>query len=519
MSNSYGAFKNTPLNEEVPGIGRMGTPYTDLKIIVFLSGAIIMILEILGFRILAPHFGYSVYVSGSLVGIVMVALALGYFFGGRLADRKPEKLILFKLILLADIYLIIITVFYLDLIESIAKFGIIYGSVLSSVFLFGPSIILLGMVPPFIIKLMTKDTSIVGSVAGNITAIGTVGSILGTFGATFILIPKIGSHLTMQVSAVVLMLIALWGLVVKRKEYAVLLLLFFVFGISSEQHDPSIIHKRETPYNLIKVTRHKNGRLFLKLNSNLWIHSIYNPDSELTGSYYDYVNIAPVIADAKDVLVLGMGAGTSVRQLLHFFDVNVDAVEIDPGIIETGKDFFGLQESSRLRIYAEDARPFLQNTDKKYDVINLDVYHGGIYAPFYVLTKEFFRSVYDHLNQDGVLAINVICTYKKENRTLLVNAVGKTIDTVFPSIYKIEMFQNYLLIATKSATGLETIKGRLDAYNGNPELKEVMQSGLAAISHLPISDDAIVLTDDRSPVAEITYKMMSASLKDPLLSY
>ncbi len=493
----------------------MKTENLDLKIVVFFSGFIIMVLEILGFRILAPYFGYSVYVSGSLIGIVMIALALGYFLGGKLADRKPQKQILFQLILLADVYLIFITVFYSDLIGFLSQFGLIYGSMLSSVMLFGPSMILLGMVPPFIIKLMTRDASIVGSIAGNITAMGTIGSIAGTFGATFILIPKIGSHLTMCMSSTILLVIALWGLVFKRKEYMVLVFLVFLLGFSTRQADPDIIFQKETPYNLIKVIQEKNGDLILKLNSDLWVQSIYRPDSNLMGGYFDYLNVAPIISDAKEVLILGMGAGTSAKQYINFFDVNVDAVEIDPGIIETGKMYFGLNESSRLHIFAEDARPFLQNSDKKYDVIELDVYHGGIYAPFYVLTKEFFESIQEHLNTNGVMAVNVICTYEKEKRTLLVNAVGKTLSTVFPSIYKIEMFQNYLLLATKLPTDLNMVKRKLRSYDVHPDLKEIVSISARVISELDIPDDSTVLTDDKSPVAEITYTMMAESLQGP----
>ncbi|MEN8263741.1 MAG: fused MFS/spermidine synthase [Nitrospirota bacterium] len=503
------------LNDGVHTGNWMKTDNLDLKIVVFFSGVIIMVLEILGFRILAPYFGYSVYVSGSLIGIIMTALSLGYFLGGKLADRKPQKQLLFQLILLADVYLILITVFYSDLIEFLAHFGLIYGSILSSVILFGPSMILLGMVPPFIIKLMTRDASIVGSIAGNITAIGTIGSIVGTFGATFILIPKIGSHLTMCVSSTVLLIIALWGLVFKRKEYMVLVFLVFLLGFSTRQTDPDIIFQKETPYNLIKVTQERNGDLILKLNSDLWAQSIYRPDSNLVGGYFDYFNVAPIISDAKEILILGMGAGTSAKQYLHYFDVNVDAVEIDPGIIETGKMYFGLNESSRLHIFAEDARPFLQKSDKKYDVIELDVYHGGIYAPFYVLTKEFFESIHEHLNPNGVMAVNVICTYEKEKRTLLVNAVGKTLSTVFPSIYKIEMFQNYLLLVTKSPTDLNMLKGKLRSYDVHPELEEVVSIGARVISELNVPGDSTVLTDDKSPVAEITYRMMAESLQGP----
>ncbi len=487
----------------------MKNHYTDLKIIAFFSGAIIMVLEILGFRILAPYFGYSVYVSGSLIGIVMVALSLGYYFGGHLADRKPDKVILYQLIFLADIYVIFISFFYMTIIESTSKLGLIYGSIVSSFVLFAPAMILLGTVPPFIIRLMTRDRTFVGSIAGNISAISTIGSIIGTFGATFILIPKIGSHWTLYACSIVLLLIAVWGLGIKRKRYILLLLMIFIFNMSPKDLEPNILFKKESPYNLVKVKEIRDGKLVLLLNSNKWFHSIFNPESELVNGYYDYMNIAPAITDAKEILILGMGAGTSAKQFLKYFNANVDAVEIDPAVIEAGKEYFGLKESERLHIYAEDARPFLQNSKKMYDVIELDVYHGGVYAPFYVLTQEFFQSAFDHLTPGGVLVMNVLSPFQAEKRTLLVDTVGKTMSTIFPSLYKMEMSMNHLLFATKEETTLYEIRNRIMAYKGAPEMEKIAFSAARGIFILNIKDDAIVLTDDKAPVAEITYQMMS----------
>lgn len=492
------------------------THHGDLKVAVFISGAIIMIQEILGFRILAPQFGYSVYVSGSLIGIVMVALSLGYYLGGQLADKKPEKSLLFQLIFLADVHIIIISLVYIYLIEYMAKFGIIYGAILSSVVIFAPSMILLGMAPPFIIKLMTKDTSVVGSIAGDITAIGTIGSIIGTFGATFLLIPKLGSHATMVVCAVVLLLIAVWGVAIRKRVCGVLVVLVLAFNLYPQSTESNIIYEKESPYNLIKVTEESDGSLFLKLNTNMWFHSIYNPHSSSVNMYFDYMNVAPILADAEDILVLGMGGGTSVIQALNFFsDAVIDAVELDPGVIKVGRSYFGLEDNSRLTIYAEDARPFLQNSKKLYDVIELDVYQGGVYAPFYIMTREFFQSAYEHLQPNGVLVMNVLSPYQEKNRLLLVDAVGKTMSSVFPSMYKIEMFLNHLLFATKSVTDPGSVRRQLRLYEGNPDLQKIARSASDSLSPYIPKKEAVVLTDDKSPVAEITYKMMSGIYDDP----
>ncbi len=503
--------KSIPLNKSVDTTSSC----VDLKIAVFFSGAIIMVLEILGFRILAPYFGYSVYVSGSLIGIVMVALSLGYYLGGQLADRKPERALLFKLIFLADVHVIIISLVYIQLIAYLAKFGVVYGSILSSVILFGPAMVLLGMAPPFIIKLMTKDTSVVGSVAGDITAIGTVGSIIGTFGATFVLIPKLGSHATLILCSITLLLIAVWGLEIRKRVYGIFIIAILAFNIYPGKTESNIIFQNESPYNLIKVSQENDGSLQMKLNTNMWFHSIFKPDGATVNMYFDYLNTAPIMADAKDILILGMGGGTSVLQKQLFFqDASVDAVELDPGVIEVGRKYFGLKESSKLHIYEGDARPFLQNSEKKYDVIEIDVYHGGVYAPFYIMTKEFFTTVYEHMKPNGVVVMNVLSPYQENNRLILVDAVGKTMSEVFPSIFKIEMFTNHLLFATKSEADLDYMKSKLRSYSGNSELQKIAYSASKSLSNYYPEEDAVVLTDDKSPVAEITYKMMSGIYSD-----
>jgi spermidine synthase len=180
-------------------------------------------------------------------------------------------------------------------------------------------------------------------------------------------------------------------------------------------------------------------------------------------------------------------------------------------VIDVGRKYFGLKDGGRLHVYAEDARPFLQNSGKMYDVIELDLYHGGVYAPFYVLTKEFFQTVYDHLTPDGVMVINVLSLHqqRQENTLLLVNTVGKTMSTVFPSIYKIEMFLNHLLFASRTRIDLSTIRERLKSYDGDPELNDAIHEASLDLSPLYVSKDGIVLTDDKSPVDELTYRMVS----------
>jgi len=254
----------------------------------------------------------------------------------------------------------------------------------------------------------------------------------------------------------------------------------------------------------------------LLLNNSDWQHSLYDPNSKLTGMYFDYFNVAPILTEAKDILVLGMGAGTSTKQFLEFFDAHVDAVEIDPTVIEVGKQYFGIPESDRLKIYTGDARPFLNNTEKTYDVIELDVYHGGVYVPFYILTREFFQEAYDHLSDDGILAVNVLSLLKKEKGNLLVETIGKTIGSVFPSVYQIGMLSNHILFGTKGKPNLFALRDRLESYKGEPEMEYIAKYAATGLYYFNEKADSVIFTDDKAPVAEITYEMMSSKKKQHL---
>ena len=196
----------------------METSRNLLYLTSFLTGFIVLSLEILGFRMLSPYFGYSIYTSGSLIGIILSSLTIGYYLGGILADKNKDINLMFKLILIADIYLFLIGIFYNKVFLYFSKFNLVYGTILSSIIIFTLPIILLSIVSPYLIKLLSSDNN-VGRTTGKISALSTIGNISGVFITTFIFIPNIGTHKTIYILAILLLIISLLWLVKTSKKY------------------------------------------------------------------------------------------------------------------------------------------------------------------------------------------------------------------------------------------------------------------------------------------------------------
>ena len=394
---------------------------TYLQITAFVTGALVMILEILGFRMFAPYFGYSVYVSGMLIGIVLVAMTIGAYLGGVWADKRPSFSFLFKLLLAADVYLFLIAFFYGSLLGWLSALGVLAGTFWASMIIFAPPMLLLGLVTPFIVKLIAKEHNI-GLTVGKVTAVGTLGSIIGTFLVTFYLIPVLGTHITLYATSAVLLVVSVTALLFEHKAYGLFIGLIFLFNPIPVRSEGNIVFQTESAYNLVKVVS-AGSRLYLKLNDDRWLQSSHS-DSDTTGLYYDYLNLGPLLAKGKDILILGMAGGTSAMQFRNFFDANVEGVDIDPKVVEASHAYFNVpRDDPKLKIIVDDARPFLSKSDKKYDVIEVDMYQGGIYVPFYVVTQEFFQLVYTHLKEGGVMVMNVYSPTQYDAEARILQAV------------------------------------------------------------------------------------------------
>ncbi|HHJ06554.1 MAG TPA: spermine synthase [Anaerolineae bacterium] len=450
---------------------------TYLLFTVFVSGMTTLGVELSASRLLDPFFGNSIIIWANLIGLVLIYLSLGYWVGGRWADADSRGATLFQIIawgafLVGLIPLVAAPILRLSA-RGFATFnaGILIGSLLGVLILFSLPMTLLAMTSPFAIRLAVGDVNESGKVAGSIYALSTLGSIFGTFLPVLILVPNIGTRRTFLTFAVILMLTAIIGLFQYSRKKGVLylalllLLLTITFFVSAGpiKANPYAIYESESRYNYIQVTQ-EGDDILLYLNEGEGIHSVYNPTLTLVGGIWDYFLIAPYFNPAPytqdkvdSLLLIGAAAGTIPKQFTAIYGpIPIDGVEIDPGISEAGRRFFAMTEPN-LRTINQGGRYFLNNASQTYDVIAVDAYRPP-YIPFQLTTEEFFQEIYDHLNEDGVMAINAGRTHTDYS---LVLALAAGMKAVFPKVYVIDApdfggdLGNSLIVATKQPTRLE----------------------------------------------------------------
>ncbi|MCW2867829.1 MAG: Spermine synthase [Marmoricola sp.] len=392
-----------------------------LEVVVFAVGMASLGAEIAAARLLAPWFGASTIVWANTIATVLVALSIGYAVGGRLADRTPTMAGLSRWVLGAAALLALVPfVSGPFLRESTTAFaelsgGLFVGSLLGVGVLIAVPVLMLGIVSPYAVRLKIDQVSDAGRVAGRLYAVGTLGSLAGTFLASLLLIPVVGTHRTFLLLALVLVLAALPGLgrrwLAVGAAVLVGVLVLIALPVGSTKTVTSggrVIWERETEYQYARVIQRDDGQRLLELNEGQAVHSVYRPGQWLTGGYWDEMLALPFAADhpPRRIAILGSAAGTTARALAHFFPgVRIDAVEIDPDVTEVGRRLFDLR-GARVHTHAADARPWLQRQTGTYDAILVDAYRQP-YIPFYLATREFFDVVRQRLAPGGVVAINV----------------------------------------------------------------------------------------------------------------
>lgn len=457
-----------------------------LLLVVFLAGIGTLGIEMVMPRLLAPFFGTSQPIWAVVIGTTLIYLAVGYWLGGMLADRWPDRRVLFRLITWAGFLCGAIPLLAQPVLRT-AQHAIVtfaassfIGALAAVVLLFAAPVVLMATVGPFAVRLHMHQApggvAAAGRVAGTISAISTLGSILGTFVTVLVLIPWIGTTRTIYLFAGFLLLIGLAGVPTLR-TLLMLLIVAALAAFTLTTHQPvkltncyycEVLAEVESQYNYIQVVQQQlpaavcgegpacAPTVYLMLNEGHAIHSIYrtgyrhsgDPRDLLTGGGpWDYFGVAPYVYAQRDpasvtsVAILGAGAGTIPSQLLAIYgaETRIDAVEIDPRIIEMGQRYFdmhaGEPNAPHYTIYAEDARTWLARTNATYDLIGMDAYRQP-YIPFHLTTVEFFQEVRAHLHADGVAVVNVARPPSRDDR--LVNAVATTMRAVFPQVFIID---------------------------------------------------------------------------------
>jgi len=421
-------------------------PEPPLGLIVFIVGIAILGAEIAAARLLAPYFGASTIVWANTIGIVLVALSLGYWYGGRLADRNPTREGLYRIVLLSGLLLAAVPFVAdpflgvaIDALDSISA-GAFVGSLLGVTVLVATPVLVSGAVAPYALRLAVADVAEAGTVSGRLYAISTVGSLLGTFSSALLFIPLIGTRRTFIVFGLALVLIAVYGMARRLLLLApalLALLLLLPAGTVKGETDPGarVIHETDTEYQYARVVEDADGTRKLELNEGQAVHSLRRPGTYLTDNVWDEYMIVPFAAQDRPpgrVAILGNAAGTTARAYGHFFpETIIDGVEIDGELTEIGRRFFDMRAPG-LRTHTADARPFLRRTKERYDAIFVDAYRQP-YIPFYLATKEFFELARDRLRPGGVVVVNAGHPEGSED---LERVLGATLAAVFPTVLR-----------------------------------------------------------------------------------
>lgn len=486
-----------------------------LEISVFICGAVVMIFELVGSRVLGPFFGTSIFVWTSLIGIILGSLSLGYYFGGKIADKNPNFSNLSLIIFLSAIFigLTILIKEPLLLILQNSLWNIKIGSVLASLILFLPTSVLLGMVSPYAAKLKINSLDTSGSTIGTLYALSTAGSIFGTFLAGFYLIPQFGTNKMLLILVFVLVIVSILIYSKRNLVGKVFVLIFVLAGWISFNQFNSLSERNgfidvDTAYNRILISEHKDiktDRIVRVMGINNENHSSMFLDSdELVNEYSKYFHLAKHFnPDFKKSLAFG-GAGYSYPKdyLLKYPDATIDVVEIDPKITELAKKYFNLKENLRLTIYNEDGRVYLNKTKEKYDVIFGDAFGSRYSIPYQLTTKEAVQKKYDILNENGIVVLNLISSIEGEKGKFL-RAEYATYKNIFPQVYVFPVgennngdeVQNIILVALKTKD-LSAQAGKQIFSSNDAEMNKYLQR----VWKKEIEMDMPILTDDFAPV-------------------
>ncbi|HEX2169545.1 MAG TPA: fused MFS/spermidine synthase, partial [Nitrososphaera sp.] len=484
-----------------------------LAVLVFVAGTASMSLEFAASRILIPVFGSSIYTWGSLIGVILTGLSLGYHIGGKLADKNPSFSKLCLVIFSAGLYIIFIPFIAPTITSSFIQF--VSDSQYSSLFaVFALLIVptfLLGIVSPYAIKLATRRLAELGNVSGNLYSLSTVGSIVGTFLTVFILIPTFEiNYIIIGLGVTLIFFSSLFGPARFPKilaVFVVVLLLFFPsISLSSAGnvmvHTGTLVYEKETLYSHLDVIDNGNIRT-LYLDGNIHSQMYKDKPEELVNTYTKYFHLGFLFnPNTQDVLFVGGGGFSGPKNFLSMYsDVRIDVVEIDPDVISAARDYFNLpvDNGSRLMIYNDDARNFLSKTEKKYDLIILDAFSKN-YVPFHLMTLEYFQLLDKKLTSDGVIISNNIGSMTGD-RSDIVRAIYKTISQVFPSVYVFYTennsgnLQNIMLAAVKTPTEYSRDELRQLASN-NDNNNHNSSTALADLDYLEHLYDAELKTSD-----------------------
>jgi len=440
-----------------------------LGIICFFAGASIMVIEISANRLLAPHFGNSLYTWTALIGVVLVAVSLGGYLGGYFSDKLKRVDLLGWLLAGAAVLTMLIPILGKLLAADIAKGGsLIAGPVFISVLLFALPAVLLGAVSPASVRFysLAGSDQHVGAAAGIISMLGSLGSFVGTFVSGFFLLSAFGVKAIFFGSGILLLILALLAFWMAKKSLKVqggavvaTLLAASTIAVADAAPDKNVLYRANSFYHQIEVVEREGmGGMerYLHLDSTSE-GGMRVKDGELVLDYQHFWQLTRLNEELKmnRALFIGAGAFGMPEQVSKVYpEAHVDVVEIDPAVIEVGRRFFKLDEFPKVHAHANDARRYVNQSEGNYDLIFGDAYNGVRHIPAHLVTQEFFQEIKSKLSTNGVFIMNVISAVEGSKAELL-SHILPTIQSVFPNV---EVFhvggafresQNVILVASQ----------------------------------------------------------------------
>ncbi|KKS27734.1 MAG: Spermine synthase [Parcubacteria group bacterium GW2011_GWC1_42_11] len=496
-----------------------------LLISVFITGACVLIIEVVAVRVLSPHYGNTIFTVSSVISVVLAALSIGYYVGGMFADRHPSMRWFFGIILVSGILLLTVHLLGRVILPIMSiNLSITMGPLLSSAVLFFLPALLLGTLSPYAIKLQSVQfpDQGVGDVSGKIFFWSTLGSILGSLLSGFVLIPHFGIDYIFIATGTTLFILGfvpllIFGLEKKQLFRSLLIISLLVFiAISTVQQkvDASVYSKdgiyekitiydgafNERPTRFFQQDKSPSAAMFIDSN---------NP-TDMVYEYTRYYSVYKLFKlDVQNALVIGAGAYSIPKALLEDLpNATVDVSDIEPSLFILSKGYFGLEENQRLHNHIKDGRRFLRDSDKKYDLIFSDVYHSLFSIPVHFTTQEFFTIAKKKLSADGVFIANVVGDLSMQQPSFLMAEI-RTFQSVFPNSY-------FFAVDATQKTGLQNII--FVGYNGNKkidlysdQLLSPFTDKLIRIKEFDLSQSPL-LTDNYAPVEYLSAKFLQQAL-------
>ena len=498
----------------------------------FFAGMSVMAVELGASRLLAPYFSSSQIVWTIIIGTIMIAMALGNIYGGRSADKNPDPDKLYGRILIAAVWIAAVPFIGKLAIAGIAGLLVvtintnflIWAAFITCMVVFVYPLFLLGTVTPSLVKYTVDSLDDSGRTVGTLGAANTIGSLIGTFVPTFISIPAVGTAVTFLIFAGIMLVIGLVYFISSKRgaaKTAIASVLFIVCCFASPSMgfafwEKGLTYEGESVYNYLQV-KDDDENTYLSTNVLFGVQSVYVKSGELSDMYYDYAMAAPLMTespDTADILVLGMGTGTYAKQCLRYFSgAKAEGVEIDEKITDLAHKYFELPEDIKVTTY--DGRAFLAACDKKYDVIMVDAYQD-ITIPFQMSSVEFFTLVKDHLNENGVMVVNM--NMRSESADGINGCLADTISSVFDNVVTVdvEYSTNRELFATNSDEFMDRFEANTAALK-QEDLRRMMQIVRPELEPYTAGDH--ILTDDKAPVELLGMKVIDDIIQDELVYY